>query len=163
MSDEDTEEKKGANSTDDDKDTPTGKLLIAYLLQFLKLKTTSIGRIMVIKEFPITNFNNISIGVFSFLTSVNLKTKYLIFRETFRAYGSLSSKIFRKQQYYLIFIKIPFCIYQIKIIWIKPHNSNYKKNDRQTRQFPANEDHYEVLSDFYPVDSVQLPVLENHH
>ena len=111
MSDEDTEEKKGANSTDDDKDTPTGKLLIAYLLQFLKLKTTSIGRIMVIKEFPIKNFNNISIGVFSFLTSVNLKTKYLIFRETFRAYGSLSSKICRKQQYYLIFIKVPFCIY----------------------------------------------------
>ena len=27
----------------------------------------------------------------------------------------------------------------------------------------ANEDHYWVLSDFDPVGSVQLPVLENHH
>ena len=39
--------------------------LFSYLLQFLKLKTRSIGRIMVIiiiiMEFPFTNFNNVSI------------------------------------------------------------------------------------------------------
>ena len=61
--------------------------LFSYLLQFLKLKTRSIGRIMVIiiiiMEFPFTNFNNVSTGVFSFLTSVNLKKKISYFSRNF--------------------------------------------------------------------------------
>ena len=61
--------------------------LFSYLLQFLNLKTRSIGRIMVIiiiiMEFPFTNFNNVSTGVFSFLTSVNLKKKISYFSRNF--------------------------------------------------------------------------------
>ena len=96
--------------------------LFSYLLQFLRLKTRSIGRIMVIiiiiMEFPFTNFNNVSTGVFSFLTSVNLKKKISYFSRNFSSIWLLIKQNLQKTTilFHIYQGNLLFCIYQIKII-----------------------------------------------